>query len=968
MPDQSVQRNDGRLAFARFACWLCLLVSTVLMALILAQEAQLFRLPAPGMFMLTGATGLWLLHRRRNEAAFRVLTFGSWLAALVALSHTGGLTGNAVAALPVIVVFSAWLAGVRTMLFLGGATILALFGYALLGLNGLLPLRFEPPLLQRAFIHSLIVVAATALGYFAARTLTAQLNALKDSRLDLKNKVETLARRERELSLLAERVPAMIAHFGRDGLYRFANSAYARFHGQTPEAVLGRPAREILGAQAYADIADGIRRVLAGEPVSMTVSRCNAEGEPRSLALDLVPDLDADGGVTGWYTLIRDVTEAERTGKSLRHIIDGTARVTGAAFFRALTLNLAQATGMGRAMAAEVLPDRRHARALAYWDGQECRQGMEYLLEAAPCQHVLDKGEACFPDRVAELFPNDLALALHGISGYYGTRLESSDGVPLGVLVVMDSAPIRDRASIASLVSVFAARAAAELERLRAEAALRRARDRFASVFDASPTPISLTSLAEGRFADVNPAFEKTYGWTRTELLGRSALDIGIWPSPEERRRWIAELEAHRWTRDFETVHLTKTGEPLSIQLSSEITELEGHRYAISFACDETQRRRAEDAKRSALGRFEAIFQHTPNVAIQSFDARGTILHWNRASETLYGIPAGEAVGRPIQSLLHTPETAREFESVVAAICASGQPTDPGEWPIPLRDGRTVWVLSTMFPVISEGVVAEIFCMDVDITGLKQANESVRQLNVDLEARVAARTAELAELNRELEAFSYSVSHDLRAPLRSIEGFGRLLEQDYAEQLDATGRDYIGRMARSARRLAQLIDDLLDLTRIDRAEIRPADVDLSALAGEIVEELRQGAPQRRVSVDIAAGMRARGDPQLLRVALQNLLENAWKYSGKTAEARIEFGCADAAGERIYRVKDNGAGFDMAYANKLFAPFQRLHGAHEFEGTGVGLASVARVIKRHNGRVWVDATPGQGATFFFTLRC
>jgi PAS domain S-box-containing protein len=966
MPDFRLQGMDGnRRAFARFTAWVCLVAPAAVMVLILSQQGQAYRLTGPAAFMLSGALALWLLRRSRNGAAFGVLCYGAWLATMIALSYSGGLYGNSALALPIIIVFSAWLAGIRAMLILGGATIVVLFGYAFLDMYELLPVRAVTPILQRAFIMSVIVLTATALGYFAARTLAEQLAALAASHSELESKMAALARRQQELSLLTERVPAMISHLDRDRIYRFANSAYAGFFGHTPESILGRKAEDVIGTAAYADIRPGIERVLNGEPVRLTVSRGNAAGERRTLDVELVPD--AGGGiVAGWYALIRDVTEAERAGKSLRHIVDGTARATGSAFFQALTLNLAQATGLGRAMVAEVLPDRRHARALAYWDGREFRAGMEYLLEDAPCRHVIDKGEACFVDGVAELFPNDLALALHGIRGYYGARLESSDGVPLGVLVVMDGAPIRRRGEIATLVTVFAARAAAELERLRAEAALRSTGERFSSVFAASPTPIALTSLAEGRFADVNPAFEKTFGWTQAELLGRSAVDIGIWPSPEERQRWVAELEANRRTRNFETIHLTKTGEPLTILLSAEAIELEGIPHVISFAHDETQRRRAEETKRSALERFEAIFQHTPNVAIQGFDARGTILHWNRASETLYGIPADEALGRPIQSLLLTTEVAREFEAAVAAICASGRPSAPGEWPIPLRDGREIWVLSTLFPVFSDGVVAEIFCMDVDITDLKRVNESVRRLNVELEARVAARTAELTELNGELEAFSYSVSHDLRAPLRSIEGFGRLLEEDCADRLDAIGRDYVERMCRSARRMAQLIDDLLELTRIDRAEIRPADVDLSALAGEIVDELRQGSPQRRVAVEIAPGLSAHGDPRLLRIALQNLLENAWKYTGRTAGARIEFGCGHASDERVFHVRDNGAGFDMAYAHKLFAPFQRLHSPHEFEGSGVGLASVSRVIKRHRGRIWAESTVGEGATFYFTL--
>lgn len=964
--DRANRNVDGRLAFARFACWICL-IAAGLMAVLIVTQGQLFRLPAPAMYFLTGGAGLWLLHSERHDAAFRVLTFGSWLATVVALSYTGGIRGNAVAALPVIIMLSAWLVGIRLMLFLGGMTIAVAFGYALADLNDLLPARFEPPPLQRAFILSIILVAATSLGYFAARTLLAQMKALADSRRELESKVAALARREEELRLLAERVPAMIVRFDGNQVCRFANTAYALFHGRPPEAIVGGTAREIIGEAAYADMADAIKKVLSGEHVRLTVTRANAAGEARTLALELVPDFGQEGRITGWYALIRDVTESERTGNALRHIIAGTARATGAAFFRALTLNLAQATGLSRAMVAEVLPDRKRARAIAYWTGEEFRSGMVYLLADAPCQHVMEEGEACFIDRVAEIFPRDLALAVHGIRGYYGVRLEASDGTPLGVLVVMDGAPIRNRAEVASLVSVFAARAAGELERIRADAELQRSSERFSRVFATSPIPIAISSLAEGRYADVNPAYEQTFGWRRDEVLGRTALDIGLWPSAEERQRWVAQLSSSQRCRDFETVLLTRSGEPLSVLVSAEIIELEGAPYIINFVYDQTQHRRAEDAKRTALERFEAIFQNTPNVAIQGYDARHTLMHWNHASETMYGLAARDAIGLDVRSLLrHSPETAAKLEAAIDAVFASGRPAEPAEWCIPFPGGGEIWVLSTLFPVFSGGVVAEVFFMDVDITEMKRSAEAVGRLNVELEARVAARTAELAALNRELESFSYTVSHDLRAPLRSIEGFGRLLEEDYADRIDDTGRDYILRMRRAAQRLALLIDDLLDMTRIDRAELRPEEIDLSALATDIFEELRQGAPQRKIGVSIETGLVARGDPQLLRIALQNLLDNAWKYSGKVEDARVGFGCERSEGECVFFVCDNGAGFDMAFADKLFTPFQRLHNPRDFEGTGVGLASVARVIKRHGGRIWADSSPGQGATFRFTL--
>ncbi len=957
---------DGRLAFARFASWLCLIASGML-AVLAIYQGQLFRLAGPAVFFLAGGGALWLIGRGRRDAAFRVLTFGSWLATVVALSYTAGLRGNGVAAMPIIIMFSAWLVGIRTTLVLGALTVLVFFGYALLDLGDLLSVRFDPPPLQRAFILSIIVVAASALGYYAGKTLLTQMQALQASQHELTAKVDSLGRREQELSLLAENVPAMIVRFDARGTCRFANSAYARFHGRPLEAVIGRDIHEIIGQAAYDSLQPKLARVLNGEHARMKITRTNAAGELRTLSLESVPDFGRDGKVEGWYTLLRDVTEEERAGNALRHIIDGTARATGTAFFRALARNLAQATGLRCAMVAEVLPDLRHARAIAYWTGEDFREGAVYLLADAPCQRVVDDGEACFPDRVAELFPDDKPLAAQGIRGYYGVRLEAGDGTPLGVLVVMDSEPIRNRAEVASLVSVFAARAAAELDRMRAEAELQRSAERFAKVFAASPVPIAISSLAEGRYADISPAFEQTFGWKRDEIIGLTSLDIGLWPSAEERQRWVTHLAGQLRTRDFETILLRRDGEPLSVLVSAEIIDLEGAPFIINFVYDQTARKRAEDAMRTALERFEAIFQNTPNVAIQGYDGRHTLRHWNRASETMYGLSAQAAIGMDLRTLLgYSPETAAKLSAEIDRVFASGQPSPPGEWRIPFPDGREIWVLSTLFPVFSEGAVVEVFFMDVDITDMKHATEEVRQLNIDLEARVAARTAELAALNKELESFSYSVSHDLRAPLRSIEGFGRLLEQDCAAQLDEAGKDYVQRMCRAAQRLASLIDDLLDLTRINRAEIRPEDVDLSALAREITEELRQGAPQRRVAVSVEDGLRARGDPRLLRIALQNLLDNAWKYSSKIENARVDFGCDRSKGQAVFFVRDNGAGFDMAYADKLFAPFQRLHNPREFEGTGVGLASVARVVKRHGGSIWADAAPGKGATFLFTL--
>ena len=263
---------------------------------------------------------------------------------------------------------------------------------------------------------------------------------------------------------------------------------------------------------------------------------------------------------------------------------------------------------------------------------------------------------------------------------------------------------------------------------------------------------------------------------------------------------------------------------------------------------------------------------------------------------------------------------------------------------------------------------------------IEDQNRELRHYATELEQRVADRTHELEERNEalrrnaaellaansELDAFAYSVSHDLRAPLRSIDGFSQVLLEDYGTQLDESGRDSLQRVRTASQRMATLIDDLLKLARVTRGEMRTEVVDLSKVAGEIVAELERSTPERQVEFAIAQGLEARGDPRLLRVVLDNLLRNSWKYTAKQPRARVEFAAAQENGERVFMVRDNGAGFDMQYADKLFGVFQRLHTAAEFEGTGVGLATVRRIITRHGGRIWAESAVDRGATFYFTL--
>lgn len=251
---------------------------------------------------------------------------------------------------------------------------------------------------------------------------------------------------------------------------------------------------------------------------------------------------------------------------------------------------------------------------------------------------------------------------------------------------------------------------------------------------------------------------------------------------------------------------------------------------------------------------------------------------------------------------------------------------------------------------------------------LQRRMDELEQLNAELEQRVAERTAELAAANKELEAFCYSVSHDLRAPLRSIDGFSLAILEDYGHLLDEEGQGYLRRVRLASQRMAELIDGLLNLSRLTRGEIVRQAVDLSSIAAEVAEGLQQANADRNVSVSIESELKANGDSGMLRILFENLLGNAFKFTAKCADARIEVGkkLDEQSGRTIFFVRDNGAGFDMAYAEKLFGAFQRLHTVSEFPGNGIGLATVQRIINRHGGEIWAHGEPDHGATFFFCL--
>lgn len=339
----------------------------------------------------------------------------------------------------------------------------------------------------------------------------------------------------------------------------------------------------------------------------------------------------------------------------------------------------------------------------------------------------------------------------------------------------------------------------------------------------------------------------------------------------------------------------------------------------------------------------------------------GTIVAWNHGASRLYGYTAPEVIGQPV-SILIPPGKINEVPAILERI-RRGERVDSYETIRRTKDGRQIEISLTVSPVRNAyGEVTGASSIGRDITEKKKADRELRELTEELRQTVA----ELAVANRELEAFSYAVSHDLRSPLRAIEGFSQALVDDYGEQLDKEARQMLTRVRVGAVRMGELIDEILSLSLLARKELKPRPVDLTEMARKVTSDLQAQVPDRPVDVVLEEDLTAYGDPELLRIAITNLFENAWKFTAECAEPRIEFRRERVDGRSAYVVRDNGAGFDMRYSGKLFQPFERLHREDEFPGLGVGLATVQRVVQRHEGAVWAEGSPGEGAAFYFQL--
>jgi len=1005
----------------------------------------------------------------------------------------------------------------------------------------------------------------------------------------------TLRGGEEQLRLITDALPVLISYVDTDKRYQFSNKTYQDWFGHE---VQGKHLEEVLGNAAYQAISGNVDKVLNGETVTYETELPYKDAGTRFVNATYVPDRGKNGQVKGFFALVQDITESKQAEEELRQwadAFDGCAH--GIAIDNPSTNRIMVCNSAFASMHKSRVEDVVGTAILSLYAPAD-REHVRHSIEKAD-QIGHSRFEAHMIRRDGSAFPVQMDVV--SVWGNNGDLLRR----------------------VATVVDIT--------EPKQAEQALRESEQKFSILFEKAAFAIALSRLSDGVLVNVNEAFERVFGYTKQEALGKTSLELGINPDSESRARILAALKEHGSMSNLELTLRLKSGELRILSVNVDLVNIGDQKYILNVTHDITERKRAEQAVRESEERYRIIFELTNdyayedrvesdgrivpewitsgvtritgytiddmnapdfwqrlvhpedvpilmqhiqhilsgqadtaetriitksgelrwlqdsahpiwdaaqgrvvriygaaldiserkqaeekilyqayllenvNDAIIGSDENSILTFWNHAAERMFGWSAEEVLGRSGQEILRseffntdrettlrTLATARKWQGealqyrkdgtqVISEIHSialhddngsitgyvslnrditarkraeealhrahdelefkvqertaalsqantllralmdympdhiyfkdtesrfirnsksqanmlglndptqivgktdfdffphaarayaeeqevmrSGQPLVDFEEQVVWPDRRETWVSTTKVPLRNpEGQIIGIFGISRDITERKRVEQSIQQLNADLKKQAA----QLETANKELEAFSYSVSHDLRAPLRAIDGFTRILLEDYEPLLDEEGKRVGEIIRREAQHMGVLIDDLLAFSRLGRKEMHFTKIDMKAMASSVFDELMTAENAGRIDFHIHRLPSTAGDPVLIRQAWVNLLANAIKFSSKKERAVIEVGSKHSEDEHIYYVRDTGAGFEMEYVDKLFGVFQRLHGEKEFEGTGVGLAIVKRVINRHDGRVWAESEVGKGATFYFAL--
>ncbi len=754
----------------------------------------------------------------------------------------------------------------------------------------------------------------------------------------LAGKQEQLADSEATLRLVVDNAPMKIAFYDADLNCRFSNRAYAEFRGLSPSAVIGKPIEEIISGDSWREFRTHLPRLRSGEAARYRTCRADADGKTVVLDVALVPYVPVGGRMQGVFVLLHDITEQAQAEEQLR---------ASEARFRSLT---------------ELSSDW-------YWEQDEQLRfkdvgdaGLRVDLHARN-----PVGKARWELENTNLSPEQWAehramLERHESFRDFEFMRVAADGTQRWVCVSGEPM-FNPRGEFTGYRGVGKDITAARL----ADEARRTSEERLRATLDNTPGVAVQWFDREGRVLYWNPASERLYGIAAAQAVGKTMLEL--LHTPEQYRGFvemIAGIEASGTPVGPEEIEIRSINGVEATVLYT-MFKLPGEPENPVFVCmdvDVSERKRAEQALRGSEARFRSVFEQAAvGMTLRALDGRWIAI--NDVFEKLLGysmeeLHAGARINHPED---HAAAAAR-----LQAMSRGEAESYQHEKRYVAKDGRVIWV-DFWASVVRDEERRPVMRLAVaqDITARKRAEEELRVLNAELEQRVAARTAELAAANRELETFAYSVSHDLKAPLRGIDGYSRLLLENHAAALDEEGKRFLHNVRQGARNMNELIEDLLTYSRIERGGRTAEPLALKPLVRTLVVELTADPAAGHCRVENSVpDLQAMADREGLTLAVRNLLDNAVKFTIRTPQARIEIGARDGESSCILWVRDNGSGFDMKYHDRIFGVFERLHRTEDYPGTGVGLAIVQKAMVRMGGRVWAESAPGQGATFYLEI--
>lgn len=794
---------------------------------------------------------------------------------------------------------------------------------------------WQPPLWLKNSLLALMV------GYvgFVVWTYLLRSRVAQQAKL-IRKQVEQEREMEQRCAELIESATDMVYTRDFEGNYITMNPAGCRLLGYTPDEVKRLNISDVVLPEYMDAVRQHTAEKLAGEESTVyQVEAHNKDG--RRIWLEASLRLFyKDGKPVGIQGIARDITQrkcaeaaADQERRFLRTLIDNMPDLvyTKDTKARFVLSNVAHLKFMGVQAESDLA-----GKTVLDLHPPELARG--YYADDL---HVLQTGEAVYNRE-------ELVRDHNGVTRWHLTikaPLRDHDGAIIGIICISRDIDAHKRA----------------LEALRESEML------YHSLVEQLPQAIFRKDL-EGRVTFANSHYCQNMQRELKDVLGKT--DNDIFPPDLAAKYREDDKKVIETGVLFEAVerHRTPDGRWFYVHvMKSPLRDADGR--IIGIQCifwDITGRKLIEDALRESEQRLRLAME-AGQMGAWDRDLKTNKLYWSATTEKMMGFEPNTFPGtyEAFYELLHP-----DSRDTLAA--AQQQARDTGfysaELKFQLRDGRILWSMARGQVLYDEqGTPDRILGVSIDITKRKKAEDALAMMNEDLEQRVRQRTAELTASNKELEAFCYSVSHDLRAPLRSIDGFSALVLENCQGKLDAQSMDYLQRARAAAQQMGHLINDLLQLSRVTRCEMHHETVDLSALVSSITDDLKHSQPTRQIRFILEPQVTTLGDPRLLRIVLENLLNNAWKFTARQHQPRIEFGVCKENGLTTYFVRDNGAGFDMAYVHKLFVPFQRLHAVSDFPGTGVGLASAQRIIHRHGGQIRAEGAVDKGATFYFTLQ-